>query len=514
MSGLALTWGVLRTQLFNIVPVARRAVVDSMNDGMIVLDKRNRIVDINPAAQNMFGHLPTQIIGQSIEQIFQGEPTLLNRYQDAVEVHNQIDLGEGHERRRYDVYLSPLYNHQRQLEGRIIIIRDITEQMLAEEALRQTQKLESLGVLASGIAHDFNNLLVAILGQASVALKKLPPEESARTNIERAAKAAERAADLTRQLLAYSGQSQPEIHPLDLNTLIEENLHLFQVAVPKTICLSRDLDDSLPLIEADKSQIQQVIMNLITNAAEAIGNRPGKVIVTTNQEMMTTKLDGLCPYTGELLPPGQYVTLQVSDNGSGMNEATLAKIFDPFYTTKFTGRGLGLAAVLGIVRGHEGGVKVDSKPGQGTTFTFYFPASSLVKPHCQTTDNVRAAGSTQGYILIIDDEPPILEAVRDILELDGLHALTAADGRTGIELYRKMRDNIHLVLLDLSMPEMSGEETLTQLQEIDPDVPVLLSSGYSETVAVHRIRSLGVLGFLQKPYDADKLLNAVHRYLL
>ncbi len=393
------------------------------------------------------------------------------------------------------------------------VTQDITERKQAQEALRQAQKMESLGVLAGGIAHDFNNLLVAMLGQASLALAQLPPESAARAHVGKVVKAAERAADLTRQMLAYSGRGQFEKRSLNLNALIQENLHLFEVAVLKNVQLRSLPAEPLPTIEGDVGQLQQVIMNLIINAAEAIGERLGTVRVTTGVQEVSAEDDQLWRYTGEPLAPGEYVVLEVSDDGSGMSVETLSKIFDPFFTTKFTGRGLGLAAVLGIVRGHRGGLSVDSEVGRGTTFRLLFPAGGEASSEPIAPRAAAPAGASPGLVLVIDDEAPVREAVADILEIEGVQVVGAATGAAGIDLYRDRVAEIGLVLLDLSMPGMTGDETLRRLREINPDIQVVLSSGYSEAEATRRFTGLGLVGFIQKPYDAASLVEVVREHL-
>jgi two-component system, cell cycle sensor histidine kinase and response regulator CckA len=383
----------------------------------------------------------------------------------------------------------------------------------AEEAMRQAQKLESLGVLAGGIAHDFNNLLVAMLGQTSLAMEQLPAESSARSHIEKAVGAARRAADLTRQLLAYSGRGQFQVLPINLNTLIQENLHLFEVAIPKNVRLVSNLAESLPFIDGDVGQMQQVIMNLVINAAEAIGRNLGTVRVTTDTYYITSADVHLWKYIGSPLTSGLYVTLSVQDNGSGMDAATLSKIFDPFFTTKVTGRGLGLAAVLGIVRGHKGGLRVESEVGKGTTFTLYLPVS-VAQPTTPTiTDREQVPMVTHGLVLVIDDEKPVREAVTDILEAEGITVIAARDGRAGLALYRERQADVGLVLLDLSMPGLSGEETFHELRRISPNVSIILSSGYQQSEVTRRFAGQGLVSFLQKPYDVDALIQEVGRHL-
>jgi PAS domain S-box-containing protein len=394
---------------------------------------------------------------------------------------------------------------------------DISERKRTAEALRLAQKTESLGVLAGGVAHDFNNLLVAMLGQTSLALAKLPPESTARGPIEKAVSAAHRAADLTRQLLAYSGRGHFSVQPLNLNVLIDENLRLLEVAIPKHVRLAAELADRLPLIQADAGQIQQVLMNLIINAAEAIGSRSGTVTVRTGVSEVTPTDRDTWRHTGEPLPTGRYVVLQVSDNGCGMDDETLARIFDPFFSTKFTGRGLGLAAALGIVSGHHGGLRVESTPGAGTTFQLVFPAVAH-----DETQPVRAllapsaaipSQRTSDLILLIDDEEPVREAVTDILERQELRVLSAPNGKAGLDLYREHQAEIGLVLLDLSMPGLSGEETFRQLRAINPQVHIVLSSGYDESEVAARFAGQSLTGFVQKPYSAGALTAAIRQHL-
>ncbi|MCA9961354.1 MAG: PAS domain-containing protein, partial [Anaerolineales bacterium] len=390
---------------------------------------------------------------------------------------------------------------------------DITERKQAEEALRQAQKLESLGILAGGVAHDFNNLLVAILGQTSLALVRLPKESPARQAIEKATRAAERAADLTRQLLAYSGRGHFEVQPLNLNTLLQENLHLFEVAVSKNVLLRPEFTEPLPLIEADAGQMQQIIMNLILNGADAIGSETGTVTVVTSVQSIDANDRRHWRYTGEPLSPGQYVSLEVHDSGQGMDSQTLSKIFDPFFTTKKTGRGLGLAAVLGIVRGHRGGIRVYSEVGKGTTFKILFPAIAQSSANVSHAESAAESITQSGLILVIDDEQSVRETAADILQEEGFVVVSAVDGQQGLEMYQERMEEILLVLLDLSMPGLSGEETFRHLRQLNPDVHVILSSGYNQVEATRHFVGKGLAGFLQKPYSAQQLATEIRKRL-
>jgi PAS domain S-box-containing protein len=398
---------------------------------------------------------------------------------------------------------------------------DVTRRRQAEEDRRRleaqvqhAQKLESLGVLAGGIAHDFNNLLVAILGNASVALLNPPTNPASAAALTDIQTAAQRAADLTRQLLAYSGKGRFVIESLDLNVLVREMVLLLNTAVAKSAVLRFDLTAELPAIEGDATQLRQVVMNLITNASDALGDQPGLISIRTGQQrvdeayLRTTFLN-------DALPPGRYVFVEVVDSGQGMDEATRRRIFDPFFTTKFTGRGLGLAAVLGIVRGHQGAIKVYSEPDKGTSFKVLFPCSpatvSGARPAQPCSEPERWRG--RGTILIVDDEPSIRLVAQRMVEHFGFTALTAVDGEDAVAVYRQRGAEIALVLMDLTMPRLDGEGAYRELQRLDPTVRVVLSSGFNEQDATHRFAGSGLAGFIQKPYRAADLQDCLRRAL-
>jgi two-component system, cell cycle sensor histidine kinase and response regulator CckA len=358
-----------------------QAVIEGTSDLVFVKDLEGRYLLVNSAVARNAGRTQAEILGKDDRALF--PPELAESFRE--DDRKVVRTGEGHTfeehvtsgalARTLLTTKTPYRDASGTIIGIIGICRDITEHKQSEEAMRRTQKLESLGLLAGGVAHDFNNLLVAILGQTSLGLSRLPADSPSRANLEKAVRAAERAADLTRQMLAYSGRGHFQVTTVDLNALILDNLHLFEVAVPKNVRLRSELEPTLPWIDADVGQIQQVVMNLITNAAEAIGESPGTVKVTTGIRAVGSRDEALWRHTGEPLSPGTYVTLEVQDDGQGMSPAVRERIFDPFFTTKFTGRGLGLAAVLGIVRGHKGGLQVDSEVGMGTLFRLVFPRS-------------------------------------------------------------------------------------------------------------------------------------------
>ena len=399
------------------------------------------------------------------------------------------------------------------------MVKDVTRRKQAEaehaaltERVQQAQKIESLGVLAGGVAHDFNNLLVGILGNADLALLELPPESPARPRLEGVELAARRAADLARQMLAYSGKGKFVVDRLDLRTLIDEIAHLMEVSISKKAVLKYHFADNVPVIEGDATQIRQVMMNLITNASESIGDNSGMISISTGA--MECDRDYLAEtYLDDDLEPGVFAFLEVSDTGCGMDDSTLRRIFDPFFTTKFTGRGLGLAAALGIVKGHRGAVKVYSEPRKGTTFKILFPAVGAVAADAAEPPMSGERAPTGGTILLADDEETVRLVGEAMLRRGGFDVITAPDGRRALEVFEERSDEIDCVVLDLAMPNMDGEETYRELRRITPDVKVLLSSGYNEQDAINRFAGKRLAGFIQKPYRAADLLGAVHQVL-
>ncbi len=406
--------------------------------------------------------------------------------------------------------------HQPALEG---FITDITERKRDEEERRRleaqmqhSQKLESLGVLAGGIAHDFNNLLMGILGNADLALEELGPESPARDTIQSIQTASVRAAELTHQLLAYSGKGRFNVESINLSSLVEEMSQLLRVSLSKTAVLRQELAPDLPLIQADASQIRQVVMNLITNASDAIGNKNGTVSIQTGV-MMVDKTYLSQTFLHDDLSEGRYVFAEVTDTGCGMDAETQSKIFDPFYTTKFTGRGLGLAAVLGIVRSHRGAIKVHSEPGQGTTFKVLFPVMDQETSFTEPQEEDDTSWMGQGSILVIDDEEAVRDVSKRMLARLGFHALLARDGREGVEMFSKHRHEIKAVLMDMTMPHMGGEQTFFEIRRIATDVPVILCSGYTELEATSSFEGKGLAGFLQKPFRPMQLRELLRRLL-
>ncbi len=387
---------------------------------------------------------------------------------------------------------------------------DISERKQMEQALRNAQKLESIGTLAGGIAHDFNNLLNAIMGQSSLALKKIPEENPAIGNINKAIKASEHAADLTKQLLAYSGRGKFLMERIDLNLLVRENISILEVSVAKNAELRYELCTPAPCIIADSGQIQQIIMNLIINASDAMETKPGVITVRTNSIELAHDDNKYCEYTHHPLLPGRYALLQVSDTGSGMSQETLTRIFDPFFTTKFTGRGLGLSAVLGIIKGHKGGMRIESTVGTGTQFEVVLPlvdTSQIMNvPEKEKSLVLAGEGKT---ILIIDDDPFVFQLLEDIFTEYHFTVIGSSDPVQGIEYYRQEFQNVSMVILDFSMPHMNGKDVFEQLIQINKNVKVLLCSGYTEEETLLHFEKERPMGFFQKPYKPETLAQRV-----
>ncbi len=373
-----------------------------------------------------------------------------------------------------------------------------------EAQIQHAQKLESLGVLAGGIAHDFNNLLAGILGNTSVALLDLPFESPVRDCIQDVERSARRAADLVRQMLAYAGKGRFVVDVLSLESVVTEMAHLLEVSISKKAVLRYNFAADVPPVRADATQLRQVVMNLITNASDAIGDESGVIAISTgvvacdHAYLAETFLD-------DDLAPGVFSWVEVSDTGCGMDEDTVQRIFDPFFSTKFTGRGLGLAAVLGIVRGHHGAIKVYSEVGRGTTVKVLFPSDEGATARGEEPMTKPESWSPSGTVLLVDDEEIVRTTATRMLERLGFDVVMAVDGREAIEVFREHEEQIVCVLLDLTMPNVDGEQCFEELRRIKREVCVVLSSGYNEQDLIDRFAGKGLAGFIQKPYSTQSL---------
>lgn len=485
-----------------------RAFLEAAAQGILAINPDGRLVLVNAKLEEQFGYSRQELLGRPLDMLI---PERFRKVHAGYVARyfrdpRQRPMGIGLELTalrkdgtEFPVEISLSYFEDGETRLGLAFITDITARKHIEEQLRETAKLESLGVLAGGIAHDFNNLLVGIIGNAGLALENLPQDSPVRARLEAIERGSARASELVRQLLAYSGKGRFVIEPVNVTELIRETMRLIESSI-QNADLVLDLQ-STESIQADASQIQQLIMNLVINAAEAIGESDGTVAVSTRERDIGPGEPG----EGRELRPGRYVEIVVEDTGCGMDEATRARIFDPFFTTKFTGRGLGLAAAQGIVRGHKGRITVQSEPGRGSRFSVLFPAAAESELYT-VSETSTLQGS--GTVLVIDDEEMVRSSAAIALERYGYTVHTAESGAKALEIIGR-DEKIVAAVLDLTMPVMSGEEALRRIRELRPDLPIVLSSGYSADEAVRRFRAHGLAGFLQKPYTAARLAEAV-----
>jgi len=396
------------------------------------------------------------------------------------------------------------------------IVHDITERKKAEEKQKKleeqmlrAQKLESLGVLAGGIAHDFNNILMAVIGHCELAQRRITVESPAMENLRQIKLATSKAADLSNQMLAYSGKGRFVVEPLNLSLIVEEMAQMLAVSCSKKATLRYDLDPDLPCVEADATQLRQILVNLVINASDAIGENSGVIAISSGvMDCDNTYLQQT--WLNDNLTEGRYVFIEVADTGCGISPETLPRIFEPFFSTKFTGRGLGMAAVLGIVRGHSGAIKIYTEVGKGSTFKILLPASTLLaaKREIEIEEMLLQAS---GLVLLVDDEETVRDIGTEMLGEFGFETITAGDGKEALDIFKQQHDQIRFVLMDLTMPRMNGEEAFREFRRIDPDVKVIICSGYNEQEVSQHFVGKGLAGFLKKPYQFLELQKAIQK---
>ncbi len=500
-----------------------RTLAGSAPDGIFRFDREFRLLYMNPVGAHWIGVEPPFQLPEaeasytrpdmltthweaSAREVF--ETGHLRRLETAVERHGRVWS--------YDVIVAPEIGRDGSVRSVISVARDITERRQQEASRRtlelkvqQAQKLESLEVLAGGVAHDFNNLLMGVLGNAELTLLELPPSSPHRKYQTSIKAAAVRMAEISKQMLDYSGKGRFLVTALNLSDLVAEMASLLKVSLPKKVALKLDLGQDLPVIQASGDQLRQIILNLVINGAEAVGEQVGLVTIHTGS------IDTDQAYLSQLqwhdeLRAGLYAYVEVSDTGCGMTRDLQDKIFDPFFTTKFTGRGLGLAAVQGIVRGHKGAISVRSEQGNGSTFRILFPSAEHSIPIAadQPVEAHLRSGAGQA-VLVVDDEETVRTTATMLLNRVGFSVMTAVDGEEALKLLSEHPQDIDLVLLDLSMPRMDGIETFAKIRKVSPHLPIILSSGYNEQEATQAFTGKGLSGFIQKPYDLESLLKKV-----
>lgn len=496
-----------------------RTLIDTLPDPIFVKDKQGRLLTINDANRKLlglassddaFGKTVFDLFPENAQAYHTDDMSVVNTGIAVINREEPYTLNNG-SKGWFLTSKVPLKNTDGEIIGLVGISRDITKEKAIEaekaqfdQKIQETQKLESLGVLAGGIAHDFNNLLTGILGHASLAKLEFPGNPVLFQHLDQVEKSSQRAADLCRQMLAYAGKGRFVIQNLDVTTLVDEITSLLHLSISKKVVLRFQLAPGLPPVSADATQIRQILMNLVINASDAIGDRSGIVSIVTGlvrADSAYLKSTHLSPELKE----GDYIFIEVSDNGCGMSKETMARIFDPFFTTKFTGRGLGLAAVLGIIRSHNGALKVYSEEGRGSTFKLLLPVAEGKASPLEMGGKPADQWKSQGTILVVDDEETVRTVSARLLESIGFKTILAQDGRDALEKYKNNQAEICLVLMDLTMPHMDGEQAFRELRKLKADVKVLLMSGFNEQDAINRFTGKGLSGFVQKPFKRDEL---------
>jgi len=506
-------------------------IVEQSFNAIILTDCDGVIEYVNPAFEKMSGFSFSEAMGKT--------PSLVKSDQHSTSYYKKMwhtllqgkdwkgnFINKAKDGQLYEVEqtIFPILSENNgKMIGYTAIQQDVTERNRIQQQDEHAQRLESLGILAGGIAHDFNNLLTAIMGNASLAKNNLENTDGCRKKLDNILHASESAANLCKQMLAYSGKGHFVVHPLNLSEIVHKILQLLETSVNKKAKLIADLQDDLSFIEADEGQMQQVIMNLVINAAEAMGESSGEIHITIETVYLTEeKLLSLL--NGDSISKGDYVVIHVRDNGCGMDADTQKKIFDPFFTTKFTGRGLGMSAILGIIRGHHGALQMQSVVGQGTQFSIYFPTVKASPVNIQEDVSAGlsldvAAIDTAITVLVVDDEQDIRNLVSDILDVMAMHSILADSGEQGLALLEEHLDEIDVVLLDMTMPNMDGQQFYAKMQDFASHIPVIVSSGYTESDVRQRFEnnmSLSndlAMSFLKKPYHPEELRDSIQEIL-
>jgi two-component system cell cycle sensor histidine kinase/response regulator CckA len=505
------------------------AIASNAAEALFLVDSEGRTTFANPSAVQMFGWSHEELIGQFFHAKLHSRRPDGSPYPISECPHMQV-LVSGQTLRGQDDFF--IHKDGRMLPvtcstapikgdgaiaGAVLVVRDVSEERDSEEALRQSQKLESIGVLAGGIAHDFNNLLTGIMGNAGLARRAVlgGHKERAANLLQDVLKASERAADLTRQLLAYAGKGQFVIQAVDLGKLVTEVSTLIRASISKKITLVMDIPDECPPIEGDRTQLQQLVMNLVINGGEAIGDEPGTLTLHIRTEHFTERRERIRTQ-GFPIFAGDYVRVDVTDTGAGMDKETRKRIFEPFFTTKFLGRGLGLSAALGIVRGHRGAIGVASEPEKGTTFTILLPVLHAPQrlrrsvPEIYPERDIRGAGT----VLVADDDPMVRSLAASVLREAGYTVELADDGIQAVERLRELGSKVSLVLLDLTMPKLAGAEAAVELRRLQPDIPIVAMSGYGDIEVMERFSGARIDDYLPKPFSPEQLAAKVRDALV
>jgi PAS domain S-box-containing protein len=484
-----------------------RVLLSAVLGAAYLIDTRGFVLAANSVGAARFGLTPPEMVDHPLTEFLDPEAAVQRRERglEVIRTAKPACFEDIEDGATYENWIHPICDDEGRVIKLAIYSRDVTEERKAREErrkltaqLQQAQKMEAIGTLAGGIAHDFNNLLMAIQGNVSLMqfdMDAAHPYSRILGNIEKLVRSG---ADLTSKLLGYARKGRYETKPLVINDLVRDTSETFG-RMRKDISIYRDLSEDIRGILADRGQIEQVLLNLLVNAADAMPSGGRITLKTRNASHQEI------PYKGYSIKPGQYVMLTVSDTGSGMEPTVMARIFEPFFTTKQMGRGtgLGLASAYGIVKGHNGYIDVASEVGKGSTFFIYFPATD--RRSAEIIENALATEMGQGTLLLVDDEITVLDVTAEMLEKLGYTVLKARNGPEAIDTFRRQRDRIRMVILDMVMPEMGGGDVFDELRSLDPQVRVLLASGFSLQGQAKQIMQRGCSGFIQKPFSMEDL---------
>ena len=496
-----------RNEALHVANAFAEATLDTVRSALLVLDRKQRVLNANRSFYRMFHLTAEEVEHRPLVEVSAelfGNPAIqrvLEQAQGTGHRQEDIEVGLDAPGREHRILLM---NVRPFAPGDLMLLSvdDVTQLRQIEADQRQSQKMEAVGLLAAGVAHDFNNLLTVVLSGTQLTLDSLPVDSEARTLLADVASAAQRAADLTHQLLSYAGKSRVLVERVVLSDTVAQAANLLHASIPMQVQLRLDLERDLQPLLADPSQMHQIVGNLLKNAIEAVGNRPGTVLVRTGKQRVSRgEIEGFEP--NSRIPPGDYVFLEVQDTGLGMSAATRRRMFDPFFTTKFTGRGLGLAAVQGIVRQHNGTIAVHSVPDRGTSIRVLL-AMALPGRTVAAQPESKAPPTGSGTVLVVDDEPMVLGMTQAALQSFGYEVLAASSGAQALEFLRQ-EEHVGAVVLDATMPGMDGVETLHAMRALRPDLPVLVCSGLGDAATEDAFADSVVNGFLHKPYSIRQL---------
>jgi len=487
--------------------------VEHAAESIIVTDSQGIIEYVNPAFEKITGYSRNEVIGRHIELLDSGQQskTFFSSILDTLQrgkvwQGRTINKRSDHSLYETEATVSPIKNNAGEITNYVSLQRDVSHEVRLEMQLRQAQKMEAIGTLAGGIAHDFNNLLMGIQGNISLSLLDVSTDAPLAKNLKKIEQYVQNGVDLTKQLLGFARGGKYEISLLNINQLLKEQNLMFG-RTNKDIVFENESNPDLWSVEADRGQIEQVLMNVYLNAIQAM---PGGGTLTTRTENVIIDQDQYSPY---FVRAGRYIKITIEDTGVGIDEKIQQRIFDPFFTTKEMGRGtgLGLASVYGIVKNHEGFINVYSKKGQGARFEINLPASGKLVPNKVKSREEFVKGKET--VLLVDDEDMIIDVAQRMLEKLGYKVFTARDGKEAVEIFRKHKEEIDVIVLDMIMPKMSGGEAFDQIKKIAPEIRVLLSSGYSINGQASEILNRGCNGFIQKPFNLQNLSKSLRTIL-